>query len=332
MDKYWKLSEQTEYAEKATKSLSGMLTMIRDCLPREKGNGWKLPTFHNTMHIVNDMCKYGKPKEANTEVGEKNHIVFAKKIGRRCRKQHRTFTNQVAVRLSDSFIIQRLVVVMGLVDEDQDDDDDDDDGNEDFGKAQNGADESSMESTNGATHSKLIRNGNSIEETWTSKTEKHLLTWDFGVATCIYAHYTGKYHVTTIHCCTEYVQQKFRIRCHPSYQGQGPWFDWVCVHFEACTHNGKSIPKGDYPCKLLSIIPKQHNVFLEETEVVVQRAQFRTGNDSVLFTEWELMAGYHVVSLSKVVDILFTLELENNKIAVALPYSEWPSCFTDTSY
>ena len=65
----------------AKKSLSQMLTMVRDCLPRQKGNGWKLPTFHNTMHIVNDMCKYGKPKEANTEVGEKNHKVFAKRIG-----------------------------------------------------------------------------------------------------------------------------------------------------------------------------------------------------------------------------------------------------------
>jgi len=30
---------------------------------------------------VSDMCKYGKPKEANTEVGEKKHKVFAKRIG-----------------------------------------------------------------------------------------------------------------------------------------------------------------------------------------------------------------------------------------------------------
>jgi hypothetical protein len=61
---------------------------------------------------------------------------------------------------------------------------------------------------------------------------------------------------------------------------------------------------------------------LEETEVVVQRAQTSTGNDSVLFTEWKLMVGYYVVSLSRIVESLFVLELENNKIAVALPYSE----------
>jgi hypothetical protein len=81
MDKFWKLLQQTDYAMEAKKSLSQMLTMVHDCLPCQKGNGWKTPTYHNTMHIVSDMCKYGKPKEANTKVGEKNHKVFAKRIG-----------------------------------------------------------------------------------------------------------------------------------------------------------------------------------------------------------------------------------------------------------
>jgi hypothetical protein len=66
----------------AKKFLSQMLNAVCDCLPYQKGNGWKLPTFHNTMlHIVNDMCKYDRPKDANTEVGEKNQKVFAKCIG-----------------------------------------------------------------------------------------------------------------------------------------------------------------------------------------------------------------------------------------------------------
>jgi hypothetical protein len=63
-----------------------------------------------------------------------------------------------------------------------------------------------------------------------------------------------------------------------------------------------------------------------------QSAQSRTGNDSVLFVEWELMVGYHVVALSSIVESLFVLELGSNRIAVALSYSEWPSCFTDTNY
>ena len=95
--------------------MAKMLNMIGNRLPRDAGNGWKLPTFHNTMHIVDDMCRYGKPKEANTEVGEKNHKFFAKRIGRRCRKQHKSFTRQVSVRLSDSFVIEKVASAMGLL-------------------------------------------------------------------------------------------------------------------------------------------------------------------------------------------------------------------------
>jgi hypothetical protein len=82
MDNYWKLTQQRRFANEAHQSLSQLLSMLRDRLPREEGNGWKLPTFHNVMHIVREMGKFGKPKEVNTEVGEKNHKVFAKKIGR----------------------------------------------------------------------------------------------------------------------------------------------------------------------------------------------------------------------------------------------------------
>jgi hypothetical protein len=79
-----------KYSLQAKKSIAKMLNMIGDCLPCEAGNGWKLPTFHNTMHMVDDMCKYGK-KEANTEVSEKSHKFIAKRIGHCCRKNTKHF-------------------------------------------------------------------------------------------------------------------------------------------------------------------------------------------------------------------------------------------------
>ena len=84
MDKYWKLTQEEEFSREAKHSMAKLLCMLWDSLPCTDGNGWKLPTFHNTMHIVGDMCKYGKPKESSTEVGEKNHNVFAKSIGHHC--------------------------------------------------------------------------------------------------------------------------------------------------------------------------------------------------------------------------------------------------------
>ena len=76
-----------------------------------------------------------------------------------------------------------------------------------------------------------------------------------------------------VHGCTESVYNTSLMRCHPSYKGEGPWFDWVSIHFEECTYNGKTYLDDNYPCKVLAIIPKQHNMFLDETVLVVQSAQ-----------------------------------------------------------
>jgi hypothetical protein len=58
LDKYWKLSQQQNYSLQVKESMAKMLNLIRDRLPHEAGNGWKLPTFHNTMHMVDEMCKW----------------------------------------------------------------------------------------------------------------------------------------------------------------------------------------------------------------------------------------------------------------------------------
>jgi hypothetical protein len=50
MDKFWKCSQQNKYAMEAKKSLAQMLTMVRDCLPCQKGNGWRLPLFGVSKH------------------------------------------------------------------------------------------------------------------------------------------------------------------------------------------------------------------------------------------------------------------------------------------
>jgi hypothetical protein len=100
----------------------------------------------------------------------------------------------------------------------------------------------------------------------------------------------------------------------------------------ACIFNEEEFPEGNYPCKVMAIVPKQKNSFLQETAVVVQSAQKRTGSDSVLFAEWELYDGYRIVEVSRVLESLFVLEIGSKRIAVALSYSDWPSCFTDTCY
>jgi hypothetical protein len=108
--------------------------------------------------------------------------------------------------------------------------------------------------------------------------------------------------------------------CHPSYQGKSPWLDWASVYSEGCTIKKKKFPKGNYPCKVVAILLKQHNSFLGETEVIVPCTGSETKKDSVLFEEWTLMDGYYTVLVAAILEILFVLELGSNKVAAALSY------------
>jgi hypothetical protein len=70
---------------------------------------------------------------------------------------------------------------------------------------------------------------------------------------------------------------------------------------------------------------------LSETEFIVKCAGSKTKKDSALFQEWTLVDGYFTVSVTAILKSIFVLEMPENKIAVALSYSDWPSCFTETS-
>jgi hypothetical protein len=182
------------------------------------------------------------------------------------------------------------------------------------------------------THFTIQHNGVNVEAKWQSVTEEHLLTSDQDVLDYLFSLFsTNEDNVMSVHCCTEYQSKSVFIRSHPSYKGEGPWFDWVYVHFKKRCINGKEVPRGMYPCKVLAIVPKQFNSFLDETNILVKSALVRTRKDSALFTEWKLMDDYLFVPIDSLEQSAFVLVLSDDKIAVALQYSEWASKFTDTT-
>jgi hypothetical protein len=165
--------------------------------------------------------------------------------------------------------------------------------------------------TFGATHCSLHLDWNDVKIVWLSSTEKHLLTCDAAVVTFLKENYMSINNQRTINCCTEYKHNNLLVRCH---QGEGPWFDWVSVYFEACTMKKKKFLKGNYPCKVVAILPKQLNSFLGETEVIFRCAGSKTKKDSVLLEEWTLMDGDYTVLVAAILETLFVLELGSNKI------------------
>jgi hypothetical protein len=58
------------------------------------------------------------------------------------------------------------------------------------------------------------------------------------MAEFILSKFTSSAGTVNVHGCTEYVYNRIAMQCHPSYKGEGPWFDWVSIHFEECTYDG----------------------------------------------------------------------------------------------
>jgi hypothetical protein len=65
-----------------------------------------------------------------------------------------------------------------------------------------------------------------VEAKWQSVTEDHLLTSDQDVLDDLVSFFSAtEDSVTSMHCCTEYQYNQVFIHCHPSYKGEGSWFD-----------------------------------------------------------------------------------------------------------
>ena len=90
------------------RKIAGMLRLLKTEIPRTSGCLWKLSKFHEMLHLPWDMCRYGSPINYQANIPEHNHIYFAKKPGRRCRKTHHSFDKQVAERVAQRRILQTV--------------------------------------------------------------------------------------------------------------------------------------------------------------------------------------------------------------------------------
>ena len=89
-----------------------MLVKLKTQLPQQEGMGWKISKFHEMLHLVDDMRRYGSPVNTNAATPEHNHVHFAKSPGRRARKMHATFNQQTATRVADSLMLKYLSNLM----------------------------------------------------------------------------------------------------------------------------------------------------------------------------------------------------------------------------
>jgi len=84
------------------------LDLIRHTVNKKDGTGMKTLKYHLLLHIWECILKYGVARNFDTQAGEHNHIVIAKKTAARTQKRSLLLDWQSAVRYIEDLIISTL--------------------------------------------------------------------------------------------------------------------------------------------------------------------------------------------------------------------------------
>jgi len=106
-DSYWKLRHAKSAMQNAKKSIQQLLFMCKRCFPSNK---WEFPKFHEMLHVVDDMERFGASKNFSAQRPESLLIHAAKRPGRRTQKTKMgaLYDAKAAERVVDSFFINRF--------------------------------------------------------------------------------------------------------------------------------------------------------------------------------------------------------------------------------
>jgi hypothetical protein len=290
--------------------------MCKANIPLAKGKTWHFPKFHELLHVLDDMERFGAPINYCAQRPESLLIPVAKQPGRRAQKRHAgsAYELQAAQRLSYSLMIDEVHSrIWGIVAE---------------ARTPLIDDTTIFESTGTATNGMLTRNSaNVLQVEWNSKTKLHLLRLPQALMEFMWATFAGP----CVRFCTEYVRDIYTFRCHPAYQSDNAINDWMNVRFMVKDRKAKKEIACAFPCRLAAVVLcdiDKHN--LEPYHLVVQSAMRRTNVKSVLLTEWLWSDEYLVVFPSNIVSPCFVISIKDDtsKILETLPLEKWASEFT----
>ena len=215
---FWNKSNELEAKRIAQASIRQLLDMCCHSIPTRNTNPWKFPKFHELLHIVDDICRFGAPQNYSAQRPESLLIAAAKQPGRRAQKRHlgSTFEMQSAQRLADTVMIDVLHNAM-------------------FPKWEN-MNVSTMDNvslspdivhqgTGHGTFARIERQhhtqiGLGMESnynvTWKTSSNVSNMNLDLELLNYICSEFGDNVKI-----CTEFVRDAFTFRCHPSFQSNG---------------------------------------------------------------------------------------------------------------
>lgn len=320
--KQWHLSQQQEAMEAAQMSVRQLMALFVKRLPNEKGQGWKVPKFHELLHFVFDMARFGSTPNFSAQRPESLLKDTGKRVGRKAQKNNKgvVFEYQSADRYATMVMVDLLHDKIGspeLFDNNPDQEPSDSDSD----------DETEVPVQEGTGQGTFA----TIDWTETNGDIQFLVNWrttSKGDISKLYLpdpivyFLIDSYRNQTIKICTEYRRNGMKFRCHPNFQNRGPMYDWLNI-FDPITEEVK-------PALLKAVVVHNEKKTNVRYDLIVQPVHKRTGRDSVLFTEWEVIPCSKIVNPENVVSPVFVIAIkpDSSRVIEALAVEKWADQFT----
>jgi hypothetical protein len=293
-------------------------TMRKEGQKSNAEDAWKFPKFHELLHIVDDMSRFGSPVNFCAQRPESLLIPAAKHPGRQAQKriEGSAYELQAAQRLMYSFMIDTIHTRIW---EQPDCDADVPDSHHYDETTRNGIFQSTGQATFGCVHRVKSSKQLQYKIEWDTRTHSDLLALPLKLIEFVFDSFKESDSITF---CTEYKRDVHTFRCHPCYQSDGPIHDWMIIDFGE---------HGKFPCRLALVVvvdsPEDPD---EKYQLVVQSTTEEIKeHESTLLREWKWSPTYHLVSGNTVVAPCFVISISHNSSTVleTKPFTEWASKF-----
>ena len=107
---FWKV-DNSKGKENAKKAIQKCLGYLQKHFPREEGQGWNIPKFHEQLHVPDDISRNGPPATTYTGVVEHQHVI-AKQHAERTRKNRHSLDKELGARQFETVVINDAHAIM----------------------------------------------------------------------------------------------------------------------------------------------------------------------------------------------------------------------------
>ena len=239
---------------------------------------------------------------------ESHHQSICKEPARKCQKTHKNWTKRIGKKLEEGQAWSAFENMMGLTEEEH--------------KPQHTKESVKKRSTKYAIYVNPVTRR--IVSEWKTETDMRCFARNGRLLNYLVKQYKLDEDTTKLTCFTEFIVPTDQddnniVRCHPNYQGNGPWNDWGIIRYKG----------RQRPAKFLAFVERTNG----DTDAIVEIADTTNAvKASVLTKSWSFPlindqfngCRYHRINVRQYVRPCLVFEKKtSNEVLQILPFQEW---------